>query len=344
MTKSILIGTYTTGDSKGIYQLDLDLETKEVTSQLACEIENPTYIVASDNKKHIYSIAKKNSKGGIASFSIDSSRKLSLQNTYLENGKYPCHITVNKSQTLLFAAYYHQGKLQMFTLLPDGSIGELKSELFFTGSGPNEIRQDKSHLHFVGLTPDEKFLLVTDLGTDKVSVYKIEEEELTLAHIYLSKPGSGPRHLTFHPNGKFIYLFTELSSEVIVLELNHNNGELKEVQVSNSLPDKFKDENTGSAIRITPEGKFLYVANRGFNSLTSYSIDERDGTLTFIQHTSTEGEHPRDFNIDSTGSILVVANMLTNNLVIFDINKNGGELTKLEIDIQIPTPVSIEFI
>lgn len=342
MKKSIFIGTYTANGSNGIYQLSLD--SQEITNNLAYEIENPTYVVVSNNKKFLYSIVKQGNKGGIASYSIDESTgNLSLLNTYLEDGKNPCHLAVNKAQTLLFTAYYHQGKLQVHTLLPDGSIGELKEEIFFTGHGPNEERQASSHIHYVGLSLDEKFLFVVDLGTDKVSVYATTEDNLKLVHVYHAKSGSGPRHLAIHPNGKIIYLFTELSSDVISLSLNES-GELNEIQSINSLPTNFDKENTGSAIRLTPDGKFLYVANRGFDSITSYKVDQQDGTLSFISHTSTGGEHPRDFNIDTSGELLVVANRFTNNLVQFKINSSTGELTKVEATIKISDPVSIAFI
>lgn len=343
MKHSLYVGTYTTNESDGIYKVQLDLETKKSTQQLVGEIENPTYVVATENRKNIYSIAKKGSQGGLASFSTNDQGTLTLQNTYLEDGKNPCHLAINQSQTLLFSAYYHQGKLQVHSLLPDGSIGELISEITYNGSGPNKDRQDKSHIHYVGLSPDDTFLFVVDLGTDLVHIYDISDGQLTETSTYKATPGSGPRHLAFHPNGEIVYLFTELSSEVFVLSFDKDKGDLQYIQTIDSLPSSFTEENTGSAIRITPNGKFLYVGNRGFDSITTYQIGI-DGTLTFLSFTSTEGEHPRDFNIDSTGKSLVVANMFTNNLVIFEIRQDTGELVNLQIDIHVPDPVSIEFI
>lgn len=345
MKKSIFVGTYTTNESNGIYQLDLDLETKSFTENLAYEIENPTYVVLSNNKKNLYSIAKHGNKGGIASFSIDKQTKnITLLNTYLEDGKHPCHLTVNKAQTLLFVAYYHQGKIQVHTILPDGSIGEMKEEIYFAGKGPNKERQQSSHIHYVGLSLDENYLFVTDLGADKVSVYKITEDKLLLTSIYHAKSGSGPRHIAIHPNGKLLFLFTELSSEVITLSFNNIDGEILEINSIVSLPDIYSGENTGSAIRLTPNGEYLFVGNRGLDRISAYKVNDIDGTLSLVSSTSTEGEHPRDFHIDPTGEYLIVANMHSNNLVVFQIDQETGILTKINLDITLPDPVSIEFI
>lgn len=342
------IGTYTTGESKGIYKVTVDTKDKKIeNAELAAEIENPTYLAISSDNKYLYSVMKKDDMGGVAAYSIDTSTgKLNLINYQLSKGSSPCHVSLDKENKFLFSANYHRGIVEVF---PIGENGEIKPNSFVIkheGSGPNKERQEKAHIHYSSLTPDQKYLCAVDLGIDKVALYafdngKLKKEERLSKKL---KPGCGPRHMEFHPNEKFAYVITELTSEIITFEYSLKDNTLNEIEYISTLPENYRGESIASAIHISCDGKYLYAGNRGHDSIAIFSIDSVTGRLKLISHISTEGSFPRDFEIAPNGDFILAANQNSSNILIFDRDKNTGKLTKGLNEIFVPNPVCIKFL
>ncbi|MEC1522293.1 lactonase family protein [Neobacillus niacini] len=339
------IGTYTKGESEGIYSFTLNRSEKKITDIKAVAfIENPTYLTLSMDQKYLYAVGKEGNSGGLASFSITDNGELVPINKQLSEGSPPCHVSVDSKNQFVFSGNYHKGTVESFLINSEtGSIQPASSIIQHEGSGPDP-RQEKPHVHYTGLTPDEKYLTAIDLGTDSLTTYEVSPDgKLIKAHLLPLKAGSGPRHLTFHPNGILAYLMTEFSSEVIVLRYHPENGHFTELQYISTLPEAFNENNQGSAIHISADGRFVYAGNRGHNSIAVYHVEET-GELSFVEHTSTEGDWPRDFAIDPSGNFIVASNQESSNLVLFERDENNGKLTLLQSDIKVPHPVCVKFL
>ena len=338
------VGTYTKGESKGIYSFTLDASSGKIENiKLEAQLDNPTYITVTSDNKHLYSVVKVGATGGVAAFDIKAAG-VQFINNQLAEGSSPCHVSLNKADNYLFSANYHKGDVSAYPINAEGSISEASALIVHEGSGPNKTRQEKPHAHYSSLTPDEKYLCVIDLGIDKLLVYDVYNGKLAKHNEISLKPGCGPRHMAFHPNKKFAYLLTELSSEVVVLEYSEAEGNFNIIQYISAIPEDFKDESSGSAIHLSPDGNFVYAANRGHDSIAVFSVDNSSGELTFVAHTSTEGSAPRDFTIAPGGNYLIAANQNSSNIVPFSIDKSTGKLTRISDIVTIPNPVCIKFL
>jgi 6-phosphogluconolactonase len=340
------IGTYTKGESKGIYSFTLDTETQEIGEvKLAAELENPTYVTISHDNQLLYSVVKEGGDGGIAAYSINpQAGALERLNSEVLEGASPCHVSVDSAKRHVLSGNYHKGTVEAYATNKNGSIHPASSIVQHQGSGPNRERQEKPHTHYAGFTPDEKFAVVVDLGIDKLITYKLEDGNLSEVNSLSVKEGSGPRHLEFHPNGKYAYLMTELSSEVIVLKYNATNGSFKELQYISAIPEEFTENSQGSAIHVSSDGHFVYAANRGHDTIAIFSINQDTGVLAFVEHTSTEGAWPRDFVLDPTERFLIASNQNSSNLVLFSRDVTNGKLTLLQSDVVVPDPVCVKFL
>ena len=315
--QTILLGTYTRKNSEGIYQITLDTkQEKLVDLKLIANTQNPTYLDYHEGT--LYSVYQKDNEGGVAIYNYQN-EETKLIEAITEEGVQPCYVHFNPVRNEIYDSNYHRGIVNVYQ---DGKIKE-------TISYPKG-----AHAHYAHTHPKTNALYTVDLGNDMIHKYENLEEVAT----YKAKTGSGPRHLVFHPNAPYIYAFTEHSCEVIVLK---DDKELKEIQVIDAL-DK-EDEKSGAAIRITKDGKFLYVSNRGHDSITAFKIND-DYTVTKIQNISTEGEHPRDFNLDKEENFIVVANRDTNNLTLFKRDKTTGLLTLISSNTEVFEPVAVLFI
>lgn len=333
------VGTYTKGDSEGIYKFIFDFETSDIEEiTLVAVVGNPTYLSIDKDNRYIYSVATTDNAAGVAAYSIISSnRELEYINSKLFEGSSRCYVSLDEDNKYLFSANYHQGEVSVFPLNSDGSL--LNPSSIVKHEGP-------SHAHYISLTPDGKHVCVVDLGIDKIVGYDfdngnlVKSDKLTLS----LKPGSGPRHMVFHPNSKFAYVITEFSSEVVALKYDASVSKFKVLQYISALPECFSGESAGGAIHISSDGKFLYTSNRGHDSIAVFKVDEATGKLQLVDHTLTQGSHPRDFSIDPTGRYLIVANMNTNNVIPFLIDKETGKLTQANEAVTIPSPVCIKFL
>jgi 6-phosphogluconolactonase len=340
------IGTYTKEGSKGIYKFTLDTEARTMSQvELAATLDNPTYVTISQDNQYLYSVVKDGDLGGAAVYSINSeANTLEFVNKQLLEGASPCHISVDSNNSQIVTANYHKGTIELYASSEGGALNPASSIAEHHGSGPNAARQEKPHAHYSGFTPDEKYIVAIDLGIDKLITYAVNEGALSEVHALSVKPGSGPRHLAFHPNGKYAYIMTELSSEVIALAYNAEDGSFTELQYISTIPADFTENNQGSAIQLSADGRFVYAANRGHNSIAIFSVNQDSGELTFVELTHTEGNWPRDFRIDPTGAFLVASNEESGNLVLFARNEQTGTLQLLQSDVRVPKPVCVAFL
>ncbi|GIO21691.1 lactonase family protein [Oceanobacillus sp. J11TS1] len=333
-------GTYTRKTSQGIYRFTLDTETEQLSaSEVAAELGNPTYINFNENQDYLYAVAQEDEMGGVNAFRVDKENgQLIPINGQLVEGNPPCHLEA--TENIVVTGNYHKGEIGLHFVHENGEV----EQGHFTkhhGDGPHE-RQEKPHVHFTGFTPDKKFIVVADLGTDRLVTYKVEDSSLKEVSTFHAKPGSGPRHIVFHPSKPVAYLLTELSSEVIVLDYNSETGEFKEKQTMLAKPADFTETNDASAIHITSDGKYLYTGNRGHNSITSFQIDSTSGELALIGFTPSGGEWPRDFVLDPTEKFLLASNQHTGNVVLFKRDTDTGKLTQTNQMIEVPEVVCVK--
>lgn len=339
------IGTYTKGESEGIYSFVLDTEKEKITDvQLAAKLDNPTYVAITPDNKYLYAVAKEENQGGVASYRIGANGDLSELNKHFTKGSSPCYVAANSEKTFLTAAYYHRGTVELHTLNEDGSLDLLKSTAVHEGKGSHPERQNQPHAHYADFTPDEKYVVAVDLGLDQIITYEIIHIELVKKHVLHLHPGCGPRHLAFHPNGRNAYIMTEISSEVIAMEYNNADGSFKELQYISTIPSDFTENNQGGAIKISSDGKFVYVSNRGHNSIAIFRVDEHTAQLSLVDIVSSEGDWPRDFNFDPSENYIVGSNQESNNLVLYRRDKKTGLLTLLQNDVNVGNPVCIKFL
>lgn len=344
MNQKLLLGTYTKRVSKGIYSIELDPSTKTLTNlKEEVHIDSPTFLAGNADFSLMFSIAKSpEGLGGIKSFKKDEESGTYLEiDSVFEEGAPPCYIAYDKSRGLVYTANYHKGNVCVYTVSPEGHLSLLDKNAH-SGKSVHE-NQTSPHAHYFDLTPDGQFLIACDLGTDEVFIYTLNENnKLIVSDVISVTPGTGPRHVAFHPNSRFAYVFGELSSDVLVFSYNSVNGTLSPVQTISSIPKDHQTFNGGAAIRVSSDGKFLYASNRGHDSIAIYKIAE-DGTLSLINFTPTEGLVPRDFNLDPTENFIVVAHQDSDNLSLFERNKETGTLTLLQKDVYAPEVICVQF-
>ncbi|MCU9612566.1 lactonase family protein [Caldibacillus lycopersici] len=340
------IGTYTKGDSEGIYFFELNIETEKIENiKPVARLGNPTYVNVSKDNQYLYAVGKDGGNGGVAAYRINKETgDLTELNKQLMEGASPCYIAVDSNNKTVVAANYHKGLVEAFLTKADGSLHPQASFVQHEGEGPNKERQEKPHVHYSDFTPDEKYIVVVDLGTDKIVTYEVNDGQLTEVQSLTVRSGSGPRHLTFHPNGKFAYVMTELSNEVIGLTYNAEDGSFREFQYISTIPADFTENNQGSAIHISRDGRFIYAGNRGHNSIAIYRVNEETGELTFVEYASSEGDWPRDFILDPTENYFIGSNQESSNIVLYRRNNETGTLTVLQSEITVPHPVCVKFL
>jgi 6-phosphogluconolactonase len=335
------VGTYTKSESEGIYAFSLNTETGEITDiKLAAALDNPTYLAISSDNQFLYSVIKEGDTGGVASFRV-LDQKLEIINKQVTEGASPCYVSSDSGMTTIFSANYHKGTVESFliddkdkSILPATSVIKLQSQ------GGDQF----PHTHYAAPTPDEKYIIAVDLGIDQIIIYDLNEGLLKEKNSFSVKPGSGPRHLVFHPNGTYVYVMTEFSSEVLVFTYEPDTASLTHLQSIPTIPKDFQENNQGSAIHISSDGRYVYAGNRGHNSIAVFSVMQESGELKFIEHTSTEGNWPRDFALDPTEKFVVASNQNSNNLVLFSRDQLTGKLTLLQSDISVPEPVCVKFL
>lgn len=346
---TMLVGTYTAGTSKGIYSFRFNEETGTSTALSAVEVENPSYLVPSADGKFVYAVSEFNNEQAAANaFAFDKEKgTFQLLNSQKTGGEDPCYIITNGQNVV--TANYSGGSISVFPIAKDGSLLPASDVIKFEGSGADKERQEKSHLHCVRITPDGKYLLADNLGTDQIHKFIInpsanaENKESFLKEgspaAFTVEAGSGPRHLTFAPNGNYAYLINELSGTVIAFE--YKDGNLEEIQTI--AADTVGAKGSGD-IHISPDGKFLYASNRlKADGIAIFRINPDNGMLTKAGYQLT-GIHPRNFIITPNGKYLLVACRDDNTIQVYERDADTGLLTDIHKDIKVDKPVCIKFV
>ena len=338
-------GTSGTGSEDGIYSQTLSHAPLELSAaELECHQKKAGFQRLNRKETVVYSIALGDGESGLVrSFRINK-RKVGLEfiNEQEAAGGGLCHISLDRSEKWLLGVSYNDAVITVFPVSEIGVISEKALSLVLEGSGTkvNPDRQDAPHAHSIYSDPSNRFVLVCDLGMDRIYVYRFNSENGTLAPAatpYVeTAPGAGPRHLAFHGNGRWIYAINELNGTVTQYEWDETVGEMTLKSSVDTLPDGFSEENATAEILVHPSNRFLYVSNRGHDSIVVYSIDEGDGSLYLRQRVSSGGEHPRNFVLDEDGSLLIVANRDSSNIVYFEVDAESGELFRQEIVENVP--------
>ena len=345
---NLIVGTYTSGKSEGIYTFKFDLKTGNFKAvSLAKSIVNPSFLAVSNNGNFVYSVAEIEKEGAVYAYRLDKKTGvLSQIDKQPTAGAYLCHITLDKTGKYAIVSSYGGGNLSILPIQPDGTLGAPTQTIQHQGKGVNIARQESPHVHSATMSPDNKQVFVADLGIDQLKTYQLDLKtgKLLAANPPFTKvaDGSGPRHFTFHPNGKFAYVIQELSSEVTVFD--YKNGQLTAKQSVSTLPTDYKGENSCADVHISPDGKFLYGSNRIHDSIVIYGINQTTGELSYVGNEPTKGKKPRNFMIDPTGKFVLVANMETDNIVIFKRDAQTGKLTPTGQEIAVPTPVCLKMV
>jgi 6-phosphogluconolactonase len=349
----LYIGTYTWKASKGIYLSRLDPATGALEAPvLAGAATNPSFVAIHPSGRFLYAVGEVDrfggQKGGVLSaFAVDpQSGKLTLLNQQSSRGPGPCHVAVDRTGRWALVANYSGGSVACLPIQPDGRLGEATDFVQHKGSSVNPQRQQGPHAHAAYFDAANRFVFVPDLGLDKVMIYRFDADkgQLTPGNPpwVAMAPGAGPRHLAFHPNGRFAYVINEINSTVTALGYDAARGTLKPLESVSTLPEGFRGKSTTAEVFVHPSGKFLYGSNRGHDSIAAFAIDAETGKLRLVGFEPTQGKSPRNFAIDPTGTFLLAANQDGDNVVVFRIDAQSGKLQATGYSIKVAAPVCVE--
>ena len=348
----VYFGTYTGGQngSKGIYRSTLHLETGRLSEPiLAAETRNPSFLEIHPSGKFLYAVSESGGAGSVSAYGIEAGTgDLKFLNQQSSGGAGPCHVSIDHAGKNVLVANYGSGSASVIPIQSDGKLAKPTGFVQHEGSSVNPRRQKGPHAHSVNVSADDRFAFVADLGIDKVMIYTLDTEKGTIVAndppFAKVKPGAGPRHFAFSPNGKYAYVINELHCTVTAFAYDPASGALTEIQTVPTLPSDFEGSNSCAEVRVHPSGKFLYGSNRGNDSIAVYRIDPAKGTLTFVEHETADIKTPRNFNIDPTGTFCLVANQGGNSVVVFRINPKTGVLEPTVHRIAIGRPVCVRFL
>jgi 6-phosphogluconolactonase len=350
----VYVGTYTSGASKGIYRLELDPRSGALTPVgEPTETVSPSFLALHPGGRFLYAVnetgdARSDPPGGVSAFAIDAKTgALTFLNRQTSGGPAPCHLWVDSRGRYVLVANYWGGNVQVLPIEADGRLGAPGQLMQHEGKGPHQ-RQDGPHAHSVKLDPSETLALVGDLGLDMLVAYRFDGAQGRLtpfeAGTARMAPGAGPRHFTFDPQGRVVYVLNELNATVTALRFDPAARTLTEVQTVSTLPADYKGANTTAEIVTSPDGRFVYASNRGHDSIAIFAVDGASGKLTPAGHQPTLGQAPRNFAIDPTGTFLLAANQKSDTIVVFRIDAKTGGLTPVGQPVRVPTPVCIRMV
>ena len=347
-TFDVYIGTYTNkSSSKGIYHAVLDTAAGTLSApELAAETPGPSFLAFSADGKFIYAVAEA-APGKVRAFEVLKDKKLRLLSESSSGGSGPCHLSIDASGRFLLAANYSSGSVAAIPIKSDGSVPpEPSSIIQHTGKGADPARQKGPHAHSINPSPDGKHIYAADLGLDKILIYTLDVASGKLQPLSetVLKAGSGPRHMALRPGGKIVYAVNELDSTITVMARDTETGALDIIQNIKAYPPDFKGETWCSEIRLHPNGKFLYAANRGHDSIAVFAVNPVGGAITPIGFQQENIKFPRHFNIDPTGRFLLAANQNSDTVALFKINQESGLLEAVGAPIAVGKPTYVGFI
>jgi 6-phosphogluconolactonase len=354
-SKLVYIGTYTGAKSQGIYLARFDESSGELSgTELAAETVNPTFLALSPDRRFLYAANEVGTwqgkpSGAVSAFSIDrSSGKLTLLNQQPSGGAGPCHLAVDKTAKCLLAANYGSGSVAALAIEADGRLKEPACTIQHQGASTNPQRQEGPHAHYITADPGNRFLFCCDLGLDKVLGYRLTPATASLVAndppSVSAAAGAGPRHLAFHPSGRWVYVINELNSTLSAYEYDGTRGSLKELATVSTLPAEFKGHNSCAEVQVHPSGKFVYGSNRGDDSIAVFSIDSKTGKPTFTGRHPTRGKTPRHFTLDPSGKWLLAENQDSNDIFVFRVNATNGSLEPVGNRTEVGSPVCLVFL
>ena len=328
----VFITAFAPGDKGGIHAYEFDTTVGRLKPlRRTTGVEHPFFIALSPNKKHLYSIHAKQfggkEKEQVAAYEVvGRTGELKLLNRQSAEGTAACYLDVDRTAKAVLVANYSSGSVASLPVRADGSLGEPASFFPHKGSSVNPQRQKEPHAHCIVVSPDNKYAFAADLGTDQVLCYKLDPAAAKLTPndppFAKSPPGAGPRHLTFHPKGKHVYVINELLNSVTVFDYAQASGALTERQTISTLPAGFKGTSYCADVKVTPDGKHLYGTNRGHDSIAAYRVGE-DGGLSLVAIEPSRGKGPQNLAITPDGRWLLCANMPGNNVAVFRIEPTG---------------------
>ena len=330
----LYIGTYTDGESEGIYQLQFNTKTGALSNlQLAVATENPSFIAYSPDKQFLYAVSE-NTSGSVSAYKIQQTGSLNFLNKVKSNGAAPCHVSVNKAGDKIVVSNYTGGSASIYNISNDGKLNEAFQ--IFNFNTPDKI----SHAHSAQFYKDELFM--ADLGTNSVYQYKLSGDKYQLENKNLVKMlgNPGPRHFALTKNGKYIYIINEYGGSVTSVKKTTDGFE--QIDYDSTLDENYKGKNSCADIHLSKDENYLYGSNRGENSIAVFKRNKKDGTIEKIQTMSVHGDWPRNFTLDPTGKYLLVANQKSHNISVFSIDSSSGKLTFLH-DTKAPSPVCLLF-
>lgn len=343
------IGTYTSGASKGIYVARYATETGTLTPiGLAAPAVSPSFLAVHPSGRTLYAVNESRrynglaNSGSVSAFSVNhATGALTLLNVVPSRGADPCHLTTDRSGRWLFVANYSGGSVAVFPIRDDGSLSDASQVVQFTGSTKADpVRQEAPHAHSVDISPDNRTLYVSDLGNDRIVLFNFDAATGKLAQRSqtMLKPGTGPRHIAFSRDRRYLYSFGELTGTITTF-----TAAMEEIQTISTLPKDYTGPQSGAEIAVDPSGRFLYASNRGHNSIAIFTIDAEQGRLTPAGHVPTGGKTPRFFAVDPAGAHLIAANQDSQDLAVFRIHPDTGALTHLS-SLEVFEPVSVVFV
>jgi 6-phosphogluconolactonase len=342
-------GTQRSGTNIGFSLAHFDTDTGVLTKpEFVQQANQPAFFVIHPDGRHLYT-ANAGSPGNVSAYEIERyTGRLKFLNKVFAGGAGTCYVSLDRTGRFVFAANYSAGNIAVFAIKPDGSLGERTAFVQHTGSSVNPQRQTHPYAHSIIVDSSNCFVLVADLGVDKIFTYRFDEKtgalETNNPPFVKIVPGSGPRHVTFHPNGKWVYLINEIASTIVAFNWDSAKGALAKFQTISALPADFKGANTSAEIEVHPNGEFLYASNRGDDSLTVFAINQTSGQLTFAGRVSCGGKTPRFFTFDPTGKWLLCSNHGSDNTVVFRVNENTGQLTQNGSPVSVPYPFCERFL
>jgi 6-phosphogluconolactonase len=348
----VYVGTYTTGKSEGIYRYRLNLSSgKLMLAGTTSPVVNPSFLSLSPDERFLYAVNEVDQfagakSGAVSAFAVDQKTgALSFLNQQSSLGSSPCYLEIDAYGRFVLAANYGGGNVSVFPVQRDGSLGRATVMHQGRGSGPNRERQEAPHAHCIVLDRPNRFAYSCDLGTDKVMIFRFDNQSGKLLPaeppFVALNPGDGPRHFVIHPSGEYAFVINELHSTVTAFARDQRSGSLTPLSTSSTLPADYMGANTGADIHVSDDGRFVYCSNRGHDSIGIFTFDRNHG-LTAAGHEKTRGRTPRNFGIDPTGRFLLVANQNSDNLVVFRRDEHTGRLS-LTSQVEVPSPVCVKF-
>lgn len=345
----LFIGTYTNSGSRGIHALDLDSATGTLGApRVAAETGNPTYLTLSPDRKFLYAV--KNSPALATGYAVGPAGTLTpFPAPAVAPEKEPCYVAIDPAARTLVVAHYHQGYVAALPLCTDGTVGPPRSVVRHAGPGAGVVpaRQEKPHTHCSAIAPDGRFVIACDLGLDRIFVYALDAARATLTPaatpFIATAPGFGPRHVAFAPDGRHLFAIGELGGAIVTYAYDAATGALSPRDTHSTLPADFRGTNTAAAVRVHPNGGYIYGSNRGHDSLAVLAFDTATGRLAPVEIVPAGGRGPRDIALSPDGAWLVVANQDSNSLAVFRVDAATGRLTPAPGSAQIPAPVCVSF-